>query len=354
MGRARTRFKRPCRRSLAVRQERAEGAEPDYTRSWVRVPLRMEPCDLKRPDSLGLEVVEICGIGSAAREPQISRSTGRSEAPFYQRGPGSRARHSLPWRDRQTARAPCLGFSDPMAPMVGLATTRRPPRDRSRRRAPRTRACRQCRSGAGRARRVRVRSARAQGGYRRCADRTSTTRRPDKPPSRPRYPRAGRAEAARRRSPGPCRTAPGCSGRGKARPRDACRRGYADTRAQGLGRGAGRAGPVRGDVLNNNAGISRADHPTTPDGEDVRVVVNTCAPALLTRLLLPRIPARGRLVRLSSAAQAPVDLDAMTGSKPLEAMDAYSQSKLALTLWSAALTADLGPTWGRAGRSRWP
>ncbi len=103
-----------------------------------------------------------------------------------------------------------------------------------------------------------------------------------------------------------------------------------------------RAGHDRIDVLINNAGVFRTDHPTTPDGEDVRFVVNTFAPALLTRLLLPIVPADGRLVHLSSAAQAPVDLDAMAGRKPLEAMDAYAQSKLALTLWSAALGGELG------------
>lgn len=72
-------------------------------------------------------------------------------------------------------------------------------------------------------------------------------------------------------------------------------------------------------------------------------MVNTLAPALLTRLLLAVIPAGGRIVQLSSAAQAPVDLAALAGLRALEPMQAYAQSKLALTMWSQALAAELGP-----------
>ena len=97
------------------------------------------------------------------------------------------------------------------------------------------------------------------------------------------------------------------------------------------------------DVLINNAGVYKLDHPVLPDGQDVRFVVNTMAPALLTRLLLGAIPADGRIIHLSSAAQAPVDLKALAGQRPLEPMAAYAQSKLALTIWSQALAAELGP-----------
>lgn len=96
------------------------------------------------------------------------------------------------------------------------------------------------------------------------------------------------------------------------------------------------------DVLINNAGVFKTDKPTTGDGQDVRFVVNTLAPALLTRLLLPAIPQGGRIVHLSSAAQAPVDLAALAGQRQLEAMEAYAQSKLALTMWSQALALELG------------
>ena len=98
----------------------------------------------------------------------------------------------------------------------------------------------------------------------------------------------------------------------------------------------------RVDVVINNAGVLKVDPPTTAEGQDVRFIVNTLAPALLTRLLLPVIPTGGRIVQLSSAAQAPVDLTALAGQRALEAMDAYAQSKLALTMWSRALADDLG------------
>lgn len=90
------------------------------------------------------------------------------------------------------------------------------------------------------------------------------------------------------------------------------------------------------DVLINNAGVFRTSTPRTASGEDVRFVVNTFSPALLSRLLLPALAPGARLVHLSSAAQAPVDLAALRGERPLEAMEAYAQSKLALTLWSQA------------------
>ena len=96
------------------------------------------------------------------------------------------------------------------------------------------------------------------------------------------------------------------------------------------------------DVLINNAGVFKVPSPVTPEGLDVRFVVNTFAPAVLTRKLLPLLNASGRIVNLSSAAQAPVDLDAMAGRKKLADFDAYAQSKLALTMWSRALAQELG------------
>lgn len=97
------------------------------------------------------------------------------------------------------------------------------------------------------------------------------------------------------------------------------------------------------DALINNAGVLRTADPTTPDGLDVRFVVNTLAPALLTRRLLPLFSDDGRIVHLSSAAQAPVDLDGLSGARQLEPMPAYAQSKLALTMWSQSLAEELGP-----------
>ncbi|MEM6959266.1 MAG: SDR family NAD(P)-dependent oxidoreductase [Myxococcota bacterium] len=91
------------------------------------------------------------------------------------------------------------------------------------------------------------------------------------------------------------------------------------------------------DVVINNAGVFRTPHPRTPDGQDVRFVVNALAPLVLTEALLPLLPAGGRVINVSSAAQNTLDFDALAGRRELEAFDAYAQSKLAITAWSAWL-----------------
>jgi len=98
------------------------------------------------------------------------------------------------------------------------------------------------------------------------------------------------------------------------------------------------------EALINNAGVYTAADPRTDDGLDVRFAVNTYAPYLLTRLLLPLIGASGRVVNLSSAAQAPVDLQALAGKGQLGDGAAYAQSKLALTMWSRSLGLELSQT----------
>ena len=95
------------------------------------------------------------------------------------------------------------------------------------------------------------------------------------------------------------------------------------------------------DVVINNAGVLKTRDVTTADGFDARFMVNTIAPYVLTRALLPIIPTDGRIVNLSSAAQAPVDLDAMQGRKQLDDMAAYAQSKLAITIWSREMAREL-------------
>lgn len=91
------------------------------------------------------------------------------------------------------------------------------------------------------------------------------------------------------------------------------------------------------DVLINNAGVLKTANPILANGLDVRFVVNTFAPYLLTELLLPIIPVDGRIVNLSSAAQAPVSPRAMLGDNRLDDMGAYAQSKLAITIWTREL-----------------
>lgn len=97
------------------------------------------------------------------------------------------------------------------------------------------------------------------------------------------------------------------------------------------------------DVVINNAGVMRVARPLTRDGLDVRFAVNTLAPYLLTRRLLPLAGPGSRVVNLSSAAQAPVQLEALKGEKHLsDDMAAYAQSKLALTMWNNALARSYG------------
>lgn len=98
------------------------------------------------------------------------------------------------------------------------------------------------------------------------------------------------------------------------------------------------------DVLINNAGVFKSPDTRTADGLDARFAVNTIAPYLLTRRLLPLLGATGRVINLSSAAQAAVDLEALSGKVRLSDMEAYSQSKLALTAWSRQMAQTLGDT----------
>lgn len=96
------------------------------------------------------------------------------------------------------------------------------------------------------------------------------------------------------------------------------------------------------DVLINNAGVYNTPDPITPDGLDVRFAVNTIAPYLLTQRLLPLLGASGRVINLSSAAQAPVDPEALAGRVKLSDGMAYAQSKLAITMWSRSMALALG------------
>ena len=91
------------------------------------------------------------------------------------------------------------------------------------------------------------------------------------------------------------------------------------------------------DVLINNAGVFSTQDPITPDGLDVRFAVNAIAPYLLTKRLLPLLGTSGRVINLSSAAQAPVDPEALVGQGRLPDGAAYAQSKLALTMWSRSM-----------------
>ena len=98
------------------------------------------------------------------------------------------------------------------------------------------------------------------------------------------------------------------------------------------------------DVLINNAGVFNIPQPITHNDLDARFVVNTIAPYIITETLLPILTDQGRVINLSSAAQAPISLEAMQGKKIIhEAFQAYAQSKLAITIWSQEVARTLKP-----------
>ncbi len=101
------------------------------------------------------------------------------------------------------------------------------------------------------------------------------------------------------------------------------------------------------DVLINNAGVYKVPNKNAQNGIDIRFVVNTISPYLLTKILIPLLGSDGRVVNLSSAAQAPVDISALGESNRLSDDMAYAQSKLAITMWSRQLAktqAQQGPS----------
>jgi len=100
------------------------------------------------------------------------------------------------------------------------------------------------------------------------------------------------------------------------------------------------------DVLINNAGVFVVPNKVASNGLDVRFMVNTIAPYLLTKLLLPLLSNTSRVINLSSAAQAPVTGDELIQPGALSDNAAYAKSKLALTMWSRQLAlslSDKGP-----------
>jgi len=61
--------------------------------------------------------------------------------------------------------------------------------------------------------------------------------------------------------------------------------------------------------------------PVSQDGLDTRFAVNTIGPYLLTKRLLPLIESSGRVINLSSAAQAPLALTMWSRSMALSLKD---------------------------------
>ncbi len=89
----------------------------------------------------------------------------------------------------------------------------------------------------------------------------------------------------------------------------------------------------------NNAGVFVVDQKevVTQDGVDVRFAVNTIAPYILTKRLLGSMAENGRIVNVSSAAQAPVSVNELRNKKMFSHDEAYAKSKLAIIMWSMEL-----------------
>jgi NAD(P)-dependent dehydrogenase (short-subunit alcohol dehydrogenase family) len=75
---------------------------------------------------------------------------------------------------------------------------------------------------------------------------------------------------------------------------------------------------------------------------DVRFSVNTIAPFLLTKKLVPSLSTNARVVNVSSAAQAPVNIQALAGKIKFSDMEVYSQSKLGIINWTSQLVEEFG------------
>jgi NAD(P)-dependent dehydrogenase (short-subunit alcohol dehydrogenase family) len=105
------------------------------------------------------------------------------------------------------------------------------------------------------------------------------------------------------------------------------------------------------DVLINNAGVGGGPDPklreVSADGFELRFAVNYLAPFLLSYRLLPLLrqtagqTGNARIVNVASAAQQAIDLEDVMLQRNYGGMRAYSQSKLALIMFSFDLADEL-------------
>lgn len=90
------------------------------------------------------------------------------------------------------------------------------------------------------------------------------------------------------------------------------------------------------DVLINNAGVYNSTKAKNKEGIDLRFQVNYVSAYMLTHRILQVMERSDtpRIINVSSAAQSPVDLDALQGRRDLTESEAYAQSKLAMIMWT--------------------
>lgn len=92
-------------------------------------------------------------------------------------------------------------------------------------------------------------------------------------------------------------------------------------------------------VLINNAGVGYSDPRYSRDGYELRFAVNYLAPFILTQSLLRLLikSAPSRIVNVSSVGQRKLNFDDIMMKKDFNSARAYSQSKLALIMYTIEL-----------------
>lgn len=96
-------------------------------------------------------------------------------------------------------------------------------------------------------------------------------------------------------------------------------------------------------ILINNAGAGFAARRYGKDGTETRFAVNYLAPFLLTNLLLPAIKnaAPSRIINIASAGQSNINLNDIMLEKNFDGVTAYTQSKLALIMFTIDIAEEL-------------